>query len=133
MVKSIDNKFAVFIIIIIVVGLFLHYEMNYNFDLFTVGGKRRPHGRWNHPPHHHYNRYRNVYHPWVHSSVFSHEPTIYEKHNKLKQDYEAIKDHHDGKGDNLHSHQEECPNCTSDDDPNKHTGGKVHPVTVYSV
>ena len=132
MVKSIDNKFAVFIIIIIVVGLFLHYEMNYNFDLFTVGGKRRPHGRWNHPPHHHYNRYRNVYHPWVHSSVFSHEPTIYESHNKLKQDYDTLDTHHRGLG-GKHSHQEECPECTKDDDPNKHTGGTVHPVTVYSV
>ena len=43
MVKTIDNKFAVFVIILIVVGLFLHYEMGYNFDLFTVGGNKVRH------------------------------------------------------------------------------------------
>ena len=41
MVKSIDNKFAVFVIIIIVVGLFLHYEKGYRFDLFSVGGRTK--------------------------------------------------------------------------------------------
>ena len=58
MVKTIDNKFAIFIIILIVVGLFLHYEMGYNLELFTVGGskgnrKRHHNWRWHH---HHYDR-----------------------------------------------------------------------------
>tara|TARA_B100001094_G_scaffold3232_1_gene2902 strand:- start:16512 stop:16904 length:393 start_codon:yes stop_codon:yes gene_type:complete len=130
MVKTIDNKFAVLVIIIIVVGLFLHYEKG-RFDLFTVGGKRRPHGRWNHPSHHHhYNRYRNVYHPWVHSSIFSHEPTIYEKHNKLKQDYDTLKTHHDS---GVHEHRDQCTESTGCDDDRLHTGGKPHSATVYSV
>ena len=132
MVKTIDNKFAVFVIILIVVGLFLHYEMGYNLDLFTVGGSKGYHNRhhnrhhnwrWNHG---HYNTYKQIYHPYV----FSHEPTIYEKQNKLKQDYDKLKTHHDS---SVHEHVEQCPNCTSDDDPNKHTGGTVHPITVYSV
>ena len=130
MVKTINNKFAVFVIILIVVGLFLHYEMGYNLDLFTVGGnkvspdKRHHNWRWFHG---HYNRHIGNYHPWV---TFSHEPSIYEKHNQLKKDYDTLKTHHDS---GAHDHEEKCPNCTSDDDPNKHTGGTVHPVTVYSV
>ena len=38
--KVFDNKFAIFIIILIIIGLFLHYEMGYKFDLFTIGGRR---------------------------------------------------------------------------------------------
>ena len=129
MVKTIDNKFAVFVIILIVVGLFLHYEMGYNFDLFTVGGskghhKRQRKWRWFHG---HYNRHIRNYHPWA---TFSHEPSIYEKHNKLKQDYDTLKAHH---GSPVHEHRDQCPNCTSDDDIRLHTGGKPHSATVYSV
>tara|TARA_B100000900_G_C20224994_1_gene571463 strand:- start:193 stop:582 length:390 start_codon:yes stop_codon:yes gene_type:complete len=129
MVKTIDNKFAVFVIILIVVGLFLHYEMGYNFDLFTVGGNKGNHNRhrkwgWHH---YHYDRYRDIYH---YPYISSHEPSIYEKHNQLKKDYDTLKAHHDSRA---HDHGEKCPNCTSDDDPNKHTGGTVHSAIVYSV
>ena len=80
MAKSIsNNRFALCIIILIVLGLFLHYEMGFGkgLNLFSVGGNKRNKG-WgpNHKWHHH---------------------------------------------------------CTSDDDPNKHTGGSVHSATVYSV
>jgi len=128
MVKTIDNKFAVFIIILIVVGLFLHYEMGYNLDLFTVGGstghrKRHRKRGWHHP---HYDKYKHIYSP----HIFSHEPTIYEKHNKLKQDYDTLKTHHDS---GVHEHRDQCTESTGCDDDRLHTGGKPHSATVYSV
>ena len=128
MVKTIDNKFAVFVIILIVVGLFLHYEMGYNLELFTVGGskgnrKRHHNWRWHH---HHYDRYKYIYAP----HIFSHEPTIYEKHNQLKQDYDTLKNHHDSL---LHEHGDQCTESTGCDDVRLHTGGKPHSATVYSV
>ena len=35
-----NNGMALCIIIIVVVGLFIHYELGYNFELFNVGGQR---------------------------------------------------------------------------------------------
>lgn len=37
-----NNGMALCIIIIVVVGLFIHYELGYNFELFNVGGQRGP-------------------------------------------------------------------------------------------
>ena len=77
-----DNGLALCIIIIVVVGLFLHYEMGYNFDLFSVGGSignHKRHRKWGW--HHHYDIYRDMYH---YPYISSHEPSIYEKHNQLK-------------------------------------------------
>jgi hypothetical protein len=64
-----NNGMALCIIIIVVVGLFIHYELGYNFELFNVGGQRaqgrggrgqrgkgsrwgrghKPHKPWYHP------------------------------------------------------------------------------------
>ena len=58
MAKSVlpNNGLALCVIIIVMVGLFLHYELGYNFELFNVGGKSK--GRWGkghkkHKPWHH--------------------------------------------------------------------------------
>tara|TARA_B100000902_G_scaffold334860_1_gene334237 strand:- start:391 stop:753 length:363 start_codon:yes stop_codon:yes gene_type:complete len=66
-----DNSLALCIIVIIVVVLFLHYEMGYNFELFNVGGQ--------HNRHHHYpyygDRFRNA--PWhyrYYHAIFPTEP-----------------------------------------------------------
>ena len=88
-----NNKFAVFIIIIIVIGLFLHYEMGYKLDLFTVGGQRhrRPRWKWNHP---HYNTYKNVYHPWNHTSysTYTHPQNVAIKKEDLFNRYDSNND-----------------------------------------
>ena len=122
--KSVSNNtFALCIIILIVVGLFLHYELGYNLDLFQVGVP----GNHHHKSHRFRNRH-NPRHYYNHlSSISTHDPNIFEKHNALQAKYDTLKTHHDIEG--KHSHQEQCPNCTSEDDPNKHTGGKVHSVT----
>lgn len=72
-----DNSLALYIIIIVVVGLFLHYEMGYNFDLFNVGGQR--HNGQNIDEHHRYpyygHRFRNA--PWhyrYYHAIFPTEP-----------------------------------------------------------
>lgn len=58
-----DNSLALCIIVIIVVVLFLHYEMGYNFELFNVGGRRKKYGNhnrhrwWHHFSPRHYNRH----------------------------------------------------------------------------
>jgi len=133
MAKSIsNNRFALCIIILIVLGLFLHYEMGFGkgLNLFSVGGNKRNKG-WgpNHKWHHHlFNR--NTHYNTTHYKQ-TRDPNIYEKHNALQAKYDTLKTHHEVEG--LHSHQEKCSNCTSDDDPNKHTGGSVHSATVYSV
>jgi len=57
-----NNGMALCIIIIVVVGLFIHYELGYNFELFNVGGQRgkgsqgrrlgqghKPYKPWYHP------------------------------------------------------------------------------------
>ena len=49
-----NNGMALCIIIIVVVGLFIHYELGYNFELFNVGGRRRGSQR-DHDHHHDYN------------------------------------------------------------------------------
>ena len=71
MAKSVlpNNGLALCIIIIAVVGLFLHYELGYNFELFNVGGKQH---------HHNPNRgsnYRKA--PWHHRYLTHH---IYPTH-----------------------------------------------------
>jgi hypothetical protein len=51
-----DNSLALCIVIIVIVGLFLHYEMGYNFELFNVGAKVKKYGNHNrHRWHHHFN------------------------------------------------------------------------------
>ena len=63
MAKTSDNGLALCVIIIVVVGLFLHYEMGYNLDFFTVGGKakrynkRNRHRWWHHFSPRHWNRH----------------------------------------------------------------------------
>ena len=42
-----DNSLALCIVIIVIVGLFLHYEMGYNFELFNVGAKVKKYGNHN--------------------------------------------------------------------------------------
>ena len=56
-----DNGLALCIVIIVVVSLFLHYEMGYNFELFNVGGRvrhnhRNRHRWWHHLSPRHWNR-----------------------------------------------------------------------------
>ena len=66
-----NNGFALCIIIIVMVGLFLHYELGYNLDLFSVGGKRS--GRNKH------GRGHQIHKPWYHPhSWFTHN--IYTTH-----------------------------------------------------
>lgn len=58
-----DNSLALCIVIIVVIGLFLHYEIGYNFELFNVGGKIKKYGNhnrhrwWHHFHPRHYNRH----------------------------------------------------------------------------
>ena len=77
-----DNGLALCIVIIVVVGLFLHYEMGYNLDFFSVGG-RRQHDRHDrhdrHNRHHRYpyygDRFKNS--PWhyrYYHAIFPTEP-----------------------------------------------------------
>ena len=73
--KSIlPNNGMALCIIIIVVGLFIHYELGYNFELFNVGGQRGPRRggqgrRWGqgHKPH------KPWYHPhtWFTHNVYT--------------------------------------------------------------
>ena len=57
MAKTSDNGLALCVIIIVVVGLFLHYEMGYNLNFFTVGGKAKRHRWWHHFSPRHWNRH----------------------------------------------------------------------------
>ena len=57
MAKTSNNGLALCVIIIVVVGLFLHYEMGYNLDFFSVGGKRKRHKFWHHFSPKHYNKH----------------------------------------------------------------------------
>jgi len=57
MAKTSNNGLALCVIIIVVVGLFLHYEMGYNLDFFSVGGKKKRHKWWHHFSPRHYNRH----------------------------------------------------------------------------
>ena len=63
MAKTSDNGLALCVIIIVVVGLFLHYEIGYNLDFFSVGGKKKRHNKknrhkfWHHFSPRHYNRH----------------------------------------------------------------------------
>ena len=57
MAKTSNNGLALCVIIIVVVGLFLHYEMGYNLDFFSVGGKKKRHKWWHHLSPRHYNKH----------------------------------------------------------------------------
>ena len=79
MAKTSDNGLALCIIVIVVVGLFLHYEMGYNLDFFSVGGRRGDHTRHHtrhHDTHPYYgSRFRNA--PWhyrYYHAMFPTEP-----------------------------------------------------------
>ena len=91
MKSVVNNKFAVFIIILIVVGLFLHYEMGYNLDFFTVSSHRslRNHRhdrkkRYDHDWRDHHN------HHWYHHLF----PNDY---NNLNSRLRRANEHHDDK------------------------------------
>ena len=75
MTKSIlpNNGLALCIIIIVVVGLFLYYELGYNLDLFSVGG---PRGR-----HNHNHRNRRYGSSWFHRNIGHH---IFPTHTHLQ-------------------------------------------------
>jgi len=120
-----NNTFALCIIILIVVGLFLHYELGYNLDLFSVGGKSK-HNRGGGNKHKLWHHFHPRYFNRTSHYVDSHDPNIFEKHNALQAKYDTLNTHHSSQ---IHEHGDQCPNCTSEDDPNKHTGGKVHSVT----
>ena len=92
MVKTIDNKFAVFVIILIVVGLFLHYEMGYNFDLFSVGGRRGHHGHSDHH-HRHHRKWHRGWGNWRHWGYHLH-PEYDNLHSRLNRANEHHKEHH---------------------------------------
>ena len=67
------NGLALCIIIIVIVGLFLHYEMGYNLDFFSVGGRSRHRHHDTHPYYGH--RFRNA--PWhyrYYHAMFPTEP-----------------------------------------------------------
>ena len=76
MTKSVlpNNGFALCIIIIVVVGLFLHYELGYNFELFNVGGQHHHNSR-NRNNQKHGRNYRSA--PWHHRYLTHH---IYPTH-----------------------------------------------------
>ena len=57
MAKTSNNGLALCVIIIVVVGLFLHYEMGYNLEFFSVGGKTKRHRFWHHFSPKHYNKH----------------------------------------------------------------------------
>ena len=73
MAKTSNNGLALCVIIIVVVGLFLHYEMGYNLDFFSVGGRNRHRHYDTHPYYGH--RFRNA--PWhyrFYHAMFPTEP-----------------------------------------------------------
>ena len=85
MAKSVlpNNGLALCIIIIVVVGLFLHYELGYNLDLFSVGGRRRPNnghiGHKRHKPWYHPHSWftHNIYNTHTHpQNIFTVEECI---------------------------------------------------------
>jgi len=57
-----NNGLALCIIIIVVIGLFLHYELGYDFELFNVGGPRR----------HNHNRNSGHRSSWFHRNIGHH-------------------------------------------------------------
>ena len=87
MKSVVNNKFAVFIIILIVVGLFLHYEMGYKFDLFSVGGRK------GHRHHHH--RHHKAWHRgwgnWRHWGYH-----LYPEYDSLQSRFNRLVGHHEG-------------------------------------
>jgi|TARA_B110000495_G_scaffold158060_1_gene141865 hypothetical protein len=71
MAKSVlpNNGLALCVIIIVIVGLFLHYELGYNFELFNVGGKSKGKGRWGKG----HKKHKPWYHPhtWFTHNVYT--------------------------------------------------------------
>ena len=107
MVKTTSsNGFALCIIIVIVVGLFLHFEMGMGpkFELFNVGAKNK-NRNWNRN-HKWYHHFFNKNKHYTTTNINKHDPDLYEKHNKLKADYKTLKDHHDDHS--AHSHGDQC-------------------------
>ena len=92
MVKTINNKFAVFVIILIVVGLFLHYEMGYRFDLFSVGGKKGHHGHSDHH-HRHHKKWHRGWGNWRHWGYHLY-PEYDSLHSRLNRANEHHNKHH---------------------------------------
>ena len=73
MAKTSNNGLALCVIIIVVVGLFLHYEMGYNLDFFSVGGRNRHRKHDRHPYYGH--RFKEA--PWhyrFYHAMFPTEP-----------------------------------------------------------
>ena len=101
MAKSIlpNNGLALCIIIIVVVGLFLHYELGYNFELFNVGGRSsRNHHMIGH------NRHKPFYHPhtWFTHNVYpthTHSQNITLKKDDLFNQYDLNNDSNIDKGE----------------------------------
>ena len=96
MAKTSENGLALCVIIIVVVGLFLHYEMGYNLEFFSVGAQRHHH-RGNHKNHpRHGPNYRNA--PWYHRylghhiyTTHTHPQDITVDKKKLFEDYDLDK------------------------------------------
>ena len=131
--KTPSNGFALCIIIVIVIGFFLHFEMGIgsdigkNLELFNVGAKKwnRNH-KWYH---HFYNKNKH----YTTTNTNKHDPDLYEKHNKLKADYKTLKDHHDDHS--AHSHGDQCSDGEDcEKNPKLHTGGDWHhSQTTYTI
>lgn len=114
MAKSVlpNNGLALCIIIIIIVGLFLHYELGYNLDLFSVGGKRS--GRNKHGPGH--RRHKPLYHPhsWFTHNIYTthtHAQNITLKKDDLFNQYDLNNDNN--------IHKEEFSQALDNDLKNK--------------
>jgi len=101
MAKSVlpNNGLALCIIIIVVVGLFLHYELGYNLDLFSVGGRRRPNNG-----HIGHKRHKPWYHPhsWFTHNIYNthtHPQNISIKKDDLFNQYDSNNDGNIDKGE----------------------------------
>jgi hypothetical protein len=82
-----DNSLALCIIVIVVVGLFLHYEMGYNLDFFSVGGRRQHDRHDRNYIHHRYpyygDRFKNS--PWHYRYYHAIFPTEPHPHGELSK------------------------------------------------
>lgn len=90
MVKN-DNTLALCIIIIVVVGLFLYYEMGYKFEYFKLGGQhhRQHHGNHGNHGYHRYPYYGRRFKdsPWHHRYYHAIFPTEHHPINvRLEKD-----------------------------------------------
>jgi hypothetical protein len=106
MAKSVlpNNGLALCIIIIIVVGLFLHYELGYNLDLFSVGGKRSGKRSGRNKYGHGHPRHKPLYHPhsWFTHNIYTthtHPQNITLKKDDLFNQYDLNNDNNIDKGE----------------------------------